>query len=110
MPLIAVYRSYYCAQASYTSHYQSLSCSFADTRQHGYEYYDYGSDACALCDIVSEDCLTLNVVRPSEHGPGDNLPTDVWSLAEDCEYTIAATIEVWKYGGAIQRAWLAHRS
>lgn len=27
---------------------------------------------------VSEDCLTLNVVRPSDFGPGDKLPMVIW--------------------------------
>lgn len=28
--------------------------------------------------VVSEDCLTLNVVRPSRYGQGDKLPVVIW--------------------------------
>ena len=42
------------------------------------ECYGYGSDQWVLGNIVSEDCLTLNVVRPSGIAAGANLPVGVW--------------------------------
>lgn len=38
----------------------------------------YGSDTQNLGNPVSEDCLTINVVRPAGVKPGDNLPVGVW--------------------------------
>lgn len=38
----------------------------------------YGSDTEGIDAPVSEDCLTLNVVRPAGSKPGDDLPVGVW--------------------------------
>ncbi|KAF4981689.1 hypothetical protein FZEAL_2576 [Fusarium zealandicum] len=38
----------------------------------------YGADTEALGSPVSEDCLTINVVRPAGTQPGDDLPVGVW--------------------------------
>lgn len=38
----------------------------------------YGSDTWVLGNYVSEDCLTLNVVKPSGVSEGANLPVAVW--------------------------------
>lgn len=60
---------------------RSLNTSWTNTRnatQYGYECYGYGSDQWVLGNVVSEDCLTLNVVRPSGFGPGADLPVGVW--------------------------------
>ncbi|KAF1776530.1 Alpha/Beta hydrolase fold [Phytophthora cactorum] len=42
------------------------------------ECYGYGSDQWVLDNIISEDCLTINVVRPSNVSEGDTLPVGVW--------------------------------
>jgi carboxylesterase type B len=59
----------------------SLNSTWKDQRnatQYGYECYGYGSDQWVLGNIVSEDCLTLNVVRPAGYGPNAKLPVGVW--------------------------------
>lgn len=59
----------------------SLNSTWENTRnatRYGYECYGYGSDQWVLGNIVSEDCLTLNVVRPSGLGPDAKLPVGVW--------------------------------
>jgi carboxylesterase type B len=59
----------------------SLNTTWKNSRnatQYGYECYGYGSDQWVLGNIVSEDCLTLNVVRPSGYGPDAKLPVGVW--------------------------------
>lgn len=38
----------------------------------------YGSDTAALGNPVSEDCLTINVVRPAGTKEGDDLPVGIW--------------------------------
>ncbi|KEY64161.1 hypothetical protein S7711_03454 [Stachybotrys chartarum IBT 7711] len=38
----------------------------------------YGSDTSSLGNPISEDCLTLNVVRPAGVQAGDDLPVGVW--------------------------------
>ena len=58
-----------------------LNTSWENVRnatQYGYECYGYGSDQWVLGNVVSEDCLTLNVVRPSGIGSGVKLPVGVW--------------------------------
>lgn len=58
-----------------------LNTTWNDTRnatQYSYECYGYGSDTWVLGNPVSEDCLTLNVIRPSGTGPNDKLPIGVW--------------------------------
>lgn len=43
--------------------------------------YGYGSDTATLLglgDKVSEDCLTLNIVRPAGVEVGDDLPVSIW--------------------------------
>ncbi|ESZ98506.1 putative extracellular lipase [Sclerotinia borealis F-4128] len=42
------------------------------------ECIGYGSDDWVLGNIISEDCLTLNVVRPSGLSPDAKLPVAVW--------------------------------
>ncbi|RLN92009.1 hypothetical protein BBJ28_00012755 [Nothophytophthora sp. Chile5] len=42
------------------------------------ECYGYGSDQWVVGNIISEDCLTLNVVRPSGISEGAELPVGVW--------------------------------
>lgn len=46
--------------------------------QYSHECYGYGGDDWVLGNPVSEDCLTLNVIRPSNTGPGANLSVGVW--------------------------------
>ncbi|KAK6379059.1 hypothetical protein LTS17_006763 [Exophiala oligosperma] len=60
---------------------KSLNTTWDDSRnatQYGYECYGYGSDQWVLGNIVSEDCLTLNVIRPSGMGQNASLPVGVW--------------------------------
>ncbi|KAK2029046.1 carboxylesterase [Colletotrichum zoysiae] len=38
----------------------------------------YGSDTSSLGSPVSEDCLTINIVRPAGTKPGDDLPVGLW--------------------------------
>ncbi|RLN91093.1 hypothetical protein BBJ28_00023527 [Nothophytophthora sp. Chile5] len=42
------------------------------------ECYGYGSDQWVLGNVISEDCLTINVVRPSGVSEGAELPVAVW--------------------------------
>ncbi|KAM0165000.1 hypothetical protein ACHAPG_000249 [Botrytis cinerea] len=60
---------------------QSLNTTW-DTPRNATEYspecIGYGSDNWILGNIISEDCLTLNVVRPSGISPDANLPVAVW--------------------------------
>lgn len=57
----------------------SLNTSWTGTRnatEYSPQCFGYGSDTWILGNYVSEDCLTLNVVRPS--GDYKNLPVAVW--------------------------------
>jgi len=59
---------------------QPLNTSWTETKnatEYSYECYGYGSDQWVLGNRVSEDCLTLNVVRPSG-SPNGSLPVGVW--------------------------------
>ncbi|CZR61563.1 related to triacylglycerol lipase V precursor [Phialocephala subalpina] len=59
---------------------RSLNASFTETRnatEYSPECIGYGSDDWVLGNIVSEDCLTLNVIRPSGFN-NTNLPVGVW--------------------------------
>ncbi|OKL59938.1 hypothetical protein UA08_04862 [Talaromyces atroroseus] len=49
-----------------------------DATAYSPECIGYGSDDWVLGNIVSEDCLTLNVIRPSTVKAGDNLPVIFW--------------------------------
>ncbi|RLN91094.1 hypothetical protein BBJ28_00023526, partial [Nothophytophthora sp. Chile5] len=42
------------------------------------ECYGYGSDQWVLGNVISEDCLTINVVRPSGISEDGELPVAVW--------------------------------
>lgn len=42
------------------------------------ECIGYGSDTWVLGNIISEDCLTLNVIKPAGVSPGAGLPVAVW--------------------------------
>jgi len=58
---------------------QSLNSSWSDSKpatSYSKECIGYGSDQWVLGNDVSEDCLTLNVVRPS--GVSGKLPVAVW--------------------------------
>jgi carboxylesterase type B len=58
---------------------QSLNTSWTGSRkatEYSPECIGYGSDDWILGNIVSEDCLTLNVIRPS--GGATGLPVGVW--------------------------------
>jgi carboxylesterase type B len=58
---------------------QSLNTSWSGAKNattYSYECIGYGSDQWVLGNHISEDCLTLNVVRPS--GTSGSLPVAVW--------------------------------
>ncbi|KAL0942648.1 Lipase 1-like protein 4 [Colletotrichum truncatum] len=60
---------------------QSLNESFKEPRtatEYGWMCIGYGSDTANLGSPVSEDCLTINVVRPAGTKPGDDLPVGIW--------------------------------
>ncbi|GMF30337.1 unnamed protein product [Phytophthora lilii] len=60
---------------------QSLNTTWSGSKnatEYSPECYGYGSDQWVLVNIISEDCLTINVVRPSNVSEGDNLPVGVW--------------------------------
>ncbi|KAJ9137868.1 Carboxylic ester hydrolase [Pleurostoma richardsiae] len=60
---------------------QPLNSSWTGTKnatQYSPECIGYGSDDWVLGNYVSEDCLTVNVVRPSGVSQGDDLPVAVW--------------------------------
>ena len=62
----------------------SLNTSWTKAKnatQYGYECYGYGSDQWVLGNIVGEDCLTLNVSRPSGMGANAELPIGVFTAA-----------------------------
>ncbi|KAK5727735.1 hypothetical protein LTR17_012497 [Elasticomyces elasticus] len=57
----------------------SLNSSWSGTRnatEYGPECFGYGLDTVSQGNYVSEDCLTINVVRPKHRG--DKLPVLVW--------------------------------
>lgn len=60
---------------------QPLNSSFEEPRsatEFGHMCIGYGSDTSSLGNPVSEDCLTINIVRPAGTSPGDDLPVAVW--------------------------------
>jgi carboxylesterase type B len=60
---------------------QSLNETWSDAKnatEYSPECYGYGSDQWVLGNILSEDCLTLNVVRPSGISESADLPVAVW--------------------------------
>ncbi|KAG4033740.1 hypothetical protein MFRU_004g02430 [Monilinia fructicola] len=60
---------------------QSLNTTWDEPRnatEYSPECIGYGSSNWVLGNIVSEDCLTLNVVRPSGISPDEKLPVAVW--------------------------------
>lgn len=59
---------------------RSLNTTFSSRNATEYspECIGYGSDDWVLGNVVSEDCLTLNVVRPAGVGESGLLPVGVW--------------------------------
>lgn len=60
---------------------QALIESFGEPRsatEYGLMCIGYGSDTANLGNPISEDCLTLNVVRPAGVEAGDDLPVGIW--------------------------------
>lgn len=60
---------------------QSLNTTFDEPRnatKYGPECIGYGFDQWILGNYISEDCLTLNVIRPEGYSVGDDLPVAVW--------------------------------
>ena len=60
---------------------QPLNSSWIDVRnasQYSPECIGYGSDQWVLGNRVSEDCLSINVVRPHGMQDGSSLPVAVW--------------------------------
>lgn len=60
---------------------RSLNESWPDTRnatEYSPQCIGYGMDTWSQGNYVSEDCLTLNVVRSGDTGASDSLPVLVW--------------------------------
>ncbi|KAE9045073.1 hypothetical protein PR003_g11229 [Phytophthora rubi] len=60
---------------------QSPNSTWTDVKnatEYSPECYGYGSDQWVLGNVISEDCLTINVVRPSNVSEGGDLPVGVW--------------------------------
>lgn len=60
---------------------KALTEKFNETRsatQYGAACIGYGADTEALDGPLSEDCLSLNIVRPAGTQPGDDLPVGLW--------------------------------
>ncbi|KAG2523091.1 hypothetical protein JM18_005896 [Phytophthora kernoviae] len=60
---------------------RSLNTTWTDSKnatEYSPECYGYGSDQWVLGNVISEDCLTINVVRPSGISEGADLPVGVW--------------------------------
>ncbi|KAJ5733852.1 hypothetical protein N7493_002638 [Penicillium malachiteum] len=60
---------------------QSLNTSWTgwkNATEYSPECIGYGSDTWVLGNIISEDCLTINVVRPSYIPPDTQLPVIFW--------------------------------
>ncbi|EFQ31418.1 carboxylesterase [Colletotrichum graminicola M1.001] len=60
---------------------QPLNESFEEpvsATEYGWMCIGYGSDTSNLGNPVSEDCLTINIVRPAGTKPGDDLPVGLW--------------------------------
>lgn len=60
---------------------QSLNSTFEEPRNatvYGPECIGYGFDQWILGNYISEDCLSINVVRPEGVSEADNLPVAVW--------------------------------
>ncbi|KAE9022077.1 hypothetical protein PF011_g4635 [Phytophthora fragariae] len=56
---------------------QSPNSTWTDVKnatEYSPECYGYGSDQWVLGNVISEDCLTINVVRPSNVSEGGDLP------------------------------------
>ncbi|KAH8667110.1 carboxylesterase family protein [Xylariales sp. PMI_506] len=60
---------------------QSLNTTWSDVRNatsYSPECYGYGSDDWVLGNDVSEDCLTINIIRPQGISAGADLPVAAW--------------------------------
>lgn len=60
---------------------QSINTTWSETRNatnYQPECIGYGSDQWILGNIVSEDCLSVNVIRPAGISPDTKLPVAVW--------------------------------
>ncbi|RLN73538.1 hypothetical protein BBJ28_00017758 [Nothophytophthora sp. Chile5] len=83
---------------------EPLNTTWTDAKnatEYSPECYGYGSDQWVLGNIISEDCLTINVVRPSGVSDGAELPVAVWihgggliqGGARDPRYNLSYMIE-----------------
>ncbi|KAG9251981.1 Alpha/Beta hydrolase protein [Emericellopsis atlantica] len=60
---------------------QSLNTTWEGSRnatEYSRQCIGYGSDNWVLGNYISEDCLTINVIRPAGTAAGDNLPVAFW--------------------------------
>ncbi|KAH8172311.1 carboxylesterase family protein [Sarocladium implicatum] len=57
---------------------EAFDGGYREATEYGLACIGYGSDTSNLDSPVSEDCLTLNIVRPSDVKPTDDLPVGVW--------------------------------
>ncbi|OWZ06048.1 hypothetical protein PHMEG_00021755 [Phytophthora megakarya] len=65
---------------------QSLNTTWSEAKnatEYSPECYGYGSDQWVLGNVLSEDCLTINVVRPSGISEGAKLPVGLWIYGGD---------------------------
>ncbi|KAL4167891.1 hypothetical protein KRP22_011299 [Phytophthora ramorum] len=60
---------------------EPLNSTWSDSKnatEYSPECYGYGSDQWVLGNVISEDCLTINVVRPSGISEDAKLPVGFW--------------------------------
>ncbi|KAH7491184.1 Lipase 1 [Phytophthora ramorum] len=60
---------------------EPLNSTWSDSKnatEYSPECYGYGSDQWVLGNVISEDCLTINVVRPSGVAEDAKLPVGFW--------------------------------
>ncbi|CAH0028435.1 unnamed protein product [Clonostachys rhizophaga] len=75
-------------------HPQSLNHSWEgdrDATRRGNSCVGYAGFAKGL--NISEDCLTLDIVRPAQAGPGDGLPVLVWIYGADSRYNTSYLVK-----------------
>ncbi|GMF26793.1 unnamed protein product [Phytophthora lilii] len=60
---------------------EPLNTTWSDSKnatEYSPECYGYGSDQWVLGNVISEDCLTINVVHPSGISADTKLPVGFW--------------------------------
>lgn len=78
---------------------QPLNTTWSGTKnatQYSYECWGFGSDDWVLGNPVSEDCLTLNVVRPAGVAADAMLPVAVWVCCRSVLLLLIQPTVQWK--------------